>query len=287
MAIEQLDSLIQKAYREQYALPAFNFWTFEDAETIIKTAARLQSPVVVMLSASGAQHLGYRVAHAIVDELADVYEIPVVLHLDHCESVTECYKAMRHGFSSVMYDGSGLDVEANISNTLRVLDVARSLDCSVEAEIGRIGRGEEGQDIAQVITQPAAAQYFYEKTGVDALAIAVGTVHGMQTQQAEIRFDVVEKISELVKVPLVLHGSSGVRDEDFNRLVKTGISKINIGTKLRDTFVASCREKLIADSTLRNHLKLFSSVSEKVAAVVAEKIRLLGAQNKAFSIKID
>jgi fructose-bisphosphate aldolase class II len=206
--------------------------------------------------------------------------VAVVLHLDHAEDIGLVLRCMKNGYTSVMYDGSKLPVEENIANTQFVVRAARALGVSVEAEIGRIGRGEEGEEGSQVLTEPEGALYFYEKTGVDALAIAAGTSHGMQKQEAELRFDIIEKISRMANVPLVLHGSSGVKNEDLLRVVKTGISKINFGTRLRTAFVETCRSVLAADPGLKNHLTMIDSASKKVTEIVRDKIRYLGSSGK-------
>jgi ketose-bisphosphate aldolase len=280
MSLVTLNDVVQRAYRGGYAVPAFNFWTIEDAKAIIRGAEAENSPVIVMSSVSCVKHLGERIVALVVRELAEEAKVEVVLHLDHAEDPGLAIRAMKNGYTSVMYDGSKLPVEENIATTQFVVRAARAMGVSVEAEIGRIGRGEEGEDSRQVLTEPEGALFFFEKTGVDALAIAAGTSHGMQKQEAELRFDIIEEISRLVKVPLVLHGSSGVKDGDLIRVAKTGISKINFGTRLRTAYVEACRGILAADPALKNHLAMIDGASKAVTEIVRDKIRHLGSTGK-------
>ena len=280
MALVTLTEVVQRAFLGGYAVPAFNFWTIEDVKAIIRGAEEEKSPVIVMSSVSCMKHLGENLVGLIVRDLAVQAKVQVVLHLDHAEDIGIVLRAMRNGYTSVMYDGSKLPVEENIANTRFVVTAARALGVSVEAEIGRIGRGEEGEEGRQVLTEPEGALYFFQKTDVDALAIAAGTSHGMQKQEAELRFDIIDKISEIAKVPLVLHGSSGVKNEDLPRVAKTGISKINFGTRLRTAYVEECRRILAADPGLKNHLTMIDGASKVVTEIVRDKIRHVGSSGK-------
>jgi ketose-bisphosphate aldolase len=280
MALVSLKEVVQPAFVGGYAVPAFNFWTIEDAKAIIRGAEEETSPVILMSSVSCVKHLGEKLVALIIRELAEQAKVPVVLHLDHAEDMGIVLRAMRNGFTSVMYDGSKLPVEENIANTQFVVKVAWALGVSVEAEIGMIGRGEEGEEGKQVLTEPEGALFFFENTKVDALAIAAGTSHGMQKQEAEIRFDIIDEISRIAKVPLVLHGSSGVKNEDLERVAKTGISKVNFGTRLRTAYVESCRSSLDGDPNLKNHLTMIDAASRVVTEIVRDKIRHLESSRK-------
>jgi fructose-bisphosphate aldolase class II len=281
MALVTLKDVVDRAYREGYAVPAFNFWTYEDALAIVKGAAELSSPVILMASLSCLKHLGEMLVVDMIRSIAEAVRIPVVLHLDHAEDVDTALRAMRNGFTSVMYDGSKLPIEENIKNTRLVVRVGRALGVSVEAEIGRVGRGEEGEAVTEILTEPEGALMFFSETQVDALAIAAGTCHGMQKQEAAIHFEIVEGISKLVAVPLVLHGSSGVRNEDLVRISRTGISKINFGTRLRRAFIERCSSLLGADPGMKNHLSLIEDSSVAITETVKEKIGFLGCGGKA------
>lgn len=275
-----LNEVVDRAYREGYAVPAFNFWTYEDAQAIVRGAEELSSPVILMASMSCLKHLGECFVVDMVESIAKKTSIPLVLHLDHAEDIDIVLHAMRNGFTSVMYDGSKLPIEENIKNTQFVVRAGKALGVSIEAEIGRVGRGEEGESITEILTEPEGALMFFSETCVDALAIAVGTCHGMQKQEAAIHFEIVEGISALVDVPLVLHGSSGVKNEDLVRIARTGISKINFGTRLRRAFVERCLSILKEDPGIRNHLTLIENSSVAITKTVEEKIGFLGCSGK-------
>jgi len=281
MPLVTLKEVIDRAYAEKYAVPAFNFWTYDDAKAIIHGAEAMNSPVILMASGSCIKGLGLELAAFMIQFLAKNSKVPVVLHLDHAEDLDLIFKAMKCGFTGIMYDGSMLPIEENINNTKMVVKVARALGVSVEAEIGRVGRGEEGQAITEILTEPDGAAMFFEKTGVDALAVAVGTCHGMQKQEAGIHYDIVDALTRTVNAPLVLHGSSGVKDEDLVRLSKTAFSKVNIGTKLKAVFVEGMREALKSDPALKESTKVLAKASEMVTKTVIEKITFLGSKDKA------
>jgi ketose-bisphosphate aldolase len=281
MALVTLKEVVDKAYKEGYAVPAFNYWSQSDAAAIVKGAESMRSPVILMASGSCIKSLGLELAAFTVQDLARRSKVPIVLHLDHAENLDLVYRAMKVGFTGVMYDGSKLPVEENIENTRAVVSVAAALGVSVEAEIGRVGRGEEGEEALQVLTDPADAVAFLKRTGVDALAVAVGTCHGMQKQEAGIRYDILDKLTAIVHAPLVLHGSSGVKDEDLVRVSKSAISKVNIGTKLKAVCVEGIRGALDADATIKDSAKLLAKGAERITEVVAQKIKFLGSSDRA------
>ena len=276
-----LKELVQIAYKSDYAIPAFNIHTYEDAVAIVKGAEEMSSPVILMASPSAIRHLGIRIAACIMNELGENAKVPVVSHLDHATDLDVIFKAMKAGFTSVMFDGSNLSFEENVEKTKLVVKVARAFGVSVEAEIGRVGRSEEGEEITQILTEPDAAKKFFELTQVDALAIAVGTAHGMQKQEAQINFERVQEIQNAVDVPLVLHGSSGVPDEDLTKISKMNFGKINIGTVLKTIYVERIREILQEQPQLRDQIKLLEEASKAVTETVKHKISLLNSAGRA------
>ena len=234
-----------------------------------------------MAAGNCIRHWGPKLAAEIVKEIANKAQVPVVAHLDHASDMSLIFKAMKAGFTSVMYDGSSLLLEENIANTKIVVKVAKALGISVEAEVGRVGKSEEGEDVGEILTDPKVAFKFVEETGVDALAVAVGTVHGMQKQSANLHMDLCEELSRVVPVPLVLHGSSGVKNNDLTKLSKTNFCKINIGTRLKTVYAERIREILKKDPALKSPLILMKEASSAVTETVKEKISLLGSANKA------
>lgn len=280
MALVTLKELVQKAYKSDYAVPAFNIHTYEDALAIVKGAEEMRSPVILMASPSAIKHLGIKVAACIINDLAINASVPVVSHLDHATDMDVIFKAMKEGFTSVMYDGSNLSFGENVQNTRLVVKVARSFGISVEAEIGRVGKSEEGEQLEQILTEPQFAKDFFEQTQVDALAIAVGTAHAMQRQEAQINFERVRQIQEAVDVPLVLHGSSGVPDEDLTKISKMRFGKINIGTILKTVYVERIREVLHNNPELKDQIVLLNNASIAVTEMVKHKIKLLNSAAK-------
>jgi len=280
MPLVNLNEVLIPAYKGDYAVPGFNFHNFEDAKAIIKAAEELKSPVILMAANGCIEHLGLDLSISTIKILADKATIPVVAHLDHANDMDLIFQAMAKGYTSVMYDGSSLPLEENIKNTALVVRIARALGVNVEAEIGKVGKSEEGEDIEEILTDPKIAKRFLEETKVDALAVAVGTTHAMQKQEAKIHFDLVEELSRTLDIPLVLHGSSGVKDEDLQRIVKTKFSKVNIGTRLKTVFVQKIREILNNDQNLKDQIKLFELAESAVIETVKEKIILLGSDNR-------
>ena len=280
MPLVHLNDVLLPAFKGGYAVPGFNFHNFEDAKAIIKGAEELKSPVILMASGGCIKHLGLELSIETVKILAKNTSIPVVAHLDHANDLDLIFQAMAKGYTSVMYDGSALPIEENIKNTKLVVKIAKALNVNVEAEIGRVGKSEEGEDIGEILTEPEIAKNFFEETQIDALAVAVGTAHAMQKQEANIHFDLVEKLSSTLNVPLVLHGSSGVKDEDLKKISKTKFSKVNIGTRLKSVFVEKIREILNEKKDLKDQIVLFELAENAVVETVKEKIGLLGSDNK-------
>lgn len=281
MSIFSMKPFIDKAYKEPWAIPAFNFWTISNAKAIIQGASELNSPIILMASGSAVKNLGLDMIVSSVNILAQKVDIPVILHLDHATNMDLIYKAIAAGFTSVMYDGSQLPFEQNIANTQKVIDFAHANGVSVEAELGCIGRGEEGELFDEVLTDPDQTAEFFERTHVDALAVAVGTTHGMQKQEANIDHDRVAAIGDKVHCPLVLHGSSGVADDDLVRLCQTSIGKINFGTRLKYVFIDGVKQFLEEHPNTSDHVGAIKLGSSYQSQVVKDKIQLINAKNKA------
>ncbi len=281
MALVTMNETVKKAYLKDYAVPGFNVFSFFDANEIIAGAEEMHSPVLIMTSGSCIKAMGVETAAGLYSAIAKRSKVPTVLHLDHADDIDVITKAIHYGYSSVMYDGSMLSFEENMRNTKFVVKMAHALGVSVEAEIGRVGKGEDGEDVTAVLTEPEMAKKFYEETSVDALAIAVGTSHGMQKQEAEIHYEIIEEVSRTVDVPLVLHGSSGVKNEDLEKISRFSFGKINIGTRLKNAFCDSIRENLQNDPAQRDYHKLLLKSAKSVKEVVKDKIKYVGSAEKA------
>ena len=205
-----------------------------------KAAQNSRSPLMIQISTGTAEYLGYRLLVDAVRSLADSENIPTCLHLDHCSDIKAIETAMNAGFSSVMYDGSHLSLEENIGNTRIVVEMARPRNITVEGELGAIGGSEDGKAVAAediCFTTVEDATRFVKETQVDMLAVSVGTVHGLYTGKAQIQHARLKAISEATGVPLVLHGGTGVSDEDMRLAVTEGINKVNVGTEMNVQWV--------------------------------------------------
>ena len=277
-----LKEILVETKSKGYAVPGFDIWTFNGIKAVIEVASDLRSPVIIMTSGSCVRNMGVDIPAQIVGRLAASASIPIALHLDHASDLDTISQAMRAGYTSVMYDGSTLPIEQNILQTNLVLSFARALNVSVEAEIGELGRGEEGEKQTEVLTNAEDAVCFYESTQVDALAVAIGTCHGMQQQNANLNRELAAKLSAVVPVPLVLHGSSGVKDEDIQYISSLNFGKINFGTKLKALFCEGMH-KYFLDSTqdVKDHLAVIRQGAEAIKPFVEQKILLAGSQGRA------
>jgi len=279
-----LKDLMQAAEAGKYAVGAFNCNNMEIIQAIITAAELEKSPVIVQASQGAIKYAGLAYIVAMTRVAAEAASVPVCLHLDHGTSFEQVMQCIRQGFSSVMIDGSKLPLEENIELTNRVLAVARAVGVSVEAELGRIGGTEDNVSVSEreaFFTDPEEAKYFVDKTGVDALAVAVGTAHGRYKGVPKLDFPRLQKIRELTGVPLVLHGSSGVPDEAIREAVALGVRKINIDTNIREAFVKGLREALAKDPEEIDPRKILGPAKEEMIAVIREKIRLFGSSGKA------
>lgn len=278
MALVNLKEILAGTRKGKYAVGSFNFNGFEDVKGMIRGGVETNAPVIVMSSPATTKYLGLNAVCGMVKGLAEDAGIPVALHLDHCtdeDFIRECVKA---GFTSVMIDASTKPYQENIEASRRIAEFAHSYGCSVEAELGVIGGHEEGAATGEVLyTNPDDVPEFVEKTGVDALAVAVGTVHGFYKSAPKIDFDRITTICELTETPIVLHGGTGVPVEDFKRAIACGISKINVGTELKYAFSDSLKKAVAEKSGEIDPRKLMAVVTDDCAKIVREKIDVFGS----------
>lgn len=262
------------------AVGAFNVHCFEMLPAMIGAAQELGVPVILQTSLGTAKYIGLEPLIAAVKAIAETSSISVALHMDHCKDIEALKEAIDLGYSSVMYDGSSLSLEENIKNTKEVTAYAHERNVSVEGEVGSIGGAEEGVVVAKdkaMYTKPEDALYFAQSTGVDALAVSIGTTHGQYKSKAKINYELLTELkAKLGNTGLVLHGGTGVSDEDMRRCVREGMKKINVGTELNKSYIEVVRETFTADdvtplTSLRN---LLGPANDKIAEVVKEKASL-------------
>ena len=266
-------ALLRSAVARSCGVAALNVISLEHAEGIVGGAERAAAPVILQISANTVHFHGEKPAplvHACI-ALAEAAAVPIAVHLDHATSPALCAEAIALGCSSVMFDGSNLEFSANVAATADVATAAHRAGAFVEAELGKVG-GKDGVHDPGARTDPAEAVHFVANTGVDALAVAVGTSHAMVEKRAELDFTLLERLRAAVPVPLVLHGSSGVAPDDLIRAVRAGIAKVNVGTELNVVFTRALRATLVASDTADPRPALAAgrqAVSERTAELVA------------------
>jgi len=273
MPLARTADLVVAAHRAGAGLVAFNVITLEHAEAIVAGAEQAGRPVILQISENAVKfhhgRLGPIVAAAAA--VAADAAIPASVHLDHLEDSQLLYASAGTGVSSVMFDASKLDYDANVAATRAAADWAHRRGLFLEAELGEVG-GKDGAHAPGVRTDPAEAADFVAKTGVDALAVAVGSSHAMSARTATLDFDLIAQLRSAVPAPLVLHGSSGVADEDLRKAVSAGITKINVGTLLNIHFTGVVRTYLAQDDAVTDPRRYLAPARAAVAEAVAAMI---------------
>lgn len=260
------------------AYGAFNLHCYEMILPFFQASKEINIPIIMQISTGTAQYIGYKLLADSVKSLIETSGMDICLHLDHCSKEESIKEAIDSGFSSVMIDGSALPIDGNIKLTKRVVEFAHRLGVSVEGEIGTIGGNEDGIKAnidASMYTEPKDALRFYKETGIDAMAISIGTAHGLYKGKANISFEKLKEIKELTNAPLVLHGGTGVSNEDIKKCVEYGINKVNVGMELNATWIEKAKETFqngkFSDS-LRN---LLIPANNSVKEVLLDKIKLI------------
>lgn len=272
--------MIKKAKAGGYAVPAFNAENMEMAQAIVAAAEEANSPVMIQTTAPTVKYFVPTMTHAIVEDLAKKAKVPVALHLDHCTSFDDVMVAIKAGYTSVMFDGSKLPFEENARITKQVVDTARPMGVTVEAELGCVGGKEDNVSSEDIYTNVDEAKEFAEMTGVDILAIAIGTAHGFYKGEPKLDFDRIAAIRDVVEAPLVLHGGSGVPEESVKRAISLGMAKVNFATELRAAATKAVRE-VLADESVIDPKKYMGAAREAVKALCLEKIDMCGSRDKA------
>jgi len=282
MALVPMTELLAKAEAGGYAVGAFNANNMEIVQAIAMAAEKEQAPVIMQASQGAIKYAGLDYIIGLVKIAAESTRVPIALHLDHGTSFDQVVRCIRGGFSSVMFDGSQLPLEENIRITKKVLDIARPVGVSVEAELGKIGGTEDDISVKEsLFTDPQEAEVFVKETGVDALAIAIGTAHGQYKGEPKLDFERLVEIRKLVNIPIVLHGSSGVPDAAITKAISLGIRKVNIDTNIREAFVAQVRQEIDKNPAEIDPRKFLGPGRDAAVELIREKIRLFGSSGKA------
>lgn len=283
MSFVTTKELLLKAQREHYAIGAFNVENMEMAQAVIQAAEVLRSPVIIQTTPSTVKYAGVQMYHAMVEREARKASVPVALHLDHGNSFELAAQAFQAGYTSIMIDGSHGSMEENISITRKVVEMCHSGQIPVEAELGKVGGKEDDLDGGEdnPYTDPNQAAEFTEETGIDSLAVAIGTAHGIYKGIPKLDLGRLSDIREKVSVPLVLHGTSGVPDETVEECILRGICKVNYATDLRIAFTNGVRIALTGDDGMIDPKKYGRLGLEEVKKYVMNKMKICKSVGKA------
>ena len=277
MLTKSKDILIN-ARKNGYAIPAFNFENMEMAKAVISECKKLNSPVILQTTPSTLNYISPVIAKEIVSFYAKDINIPVILHLDHSNSFELCEECIRVGYTSVMIDGSKLPFEENIKLSNEVIKMA--CDIPVECELGRIGGKEETEEKNPNLTSVKEAMEFVERTGCSSLAVAIGTAHGFYKSTPKLDFERLKELNSNIKIPLVLHGTSGVDTDDVKKAIENGISKVNYATELRASFSKGVRISL-EDKDVYDPKVYLNMGMDSLKETIRERVYTCGSENKA------
>jgi tagatose bisphosphate family class II aldolase len=277
MALVNPMRMINKARENKVAIAAFNVHNMETIQAVVEAAAEERAPVMIQTTPGTLKHAGIPYIAACVKTASELYDIPIALHLDHCTTFSTIVKCIQSGYTSVMIDGSKLPYEENVALVAKVVEIAHCAGVAVEGELGRIGGTEDEVYLDEreaAFTVPEEALSFIGSTGIDTLAIAIGTAHGVYKGEPRLDFERLVKIRDLVDVPLVLHGGSGVPDESVRRAAADGICKVNIATELKIPMAHAIQEVFRTKPGETDPRNYMGAAKEAVKKVVHQKIRM-------------
>lgn len=266
-----------------YAVGAFNIENMEMAQAAIAAAEALRSPILLQTTPGTLKYADTALYLANVKALAEKATVPVAMHLDHGSSFQQAMSVYRAGYTSIMIDGSKLPFEENIALTAKVVEVCHCGNVPVEAELGMVGGKEDGMEGGNmdIYTDPDQAAEFVQRTGVDFLAVGIGTAHGVYKGEPKLDVERLSQIRAKVSVPLVLHGTSGVPDDVVRDCIRRGICKVNYATDLRIAYTKAVRETLENDPAIIDPKKFGAAGRKAVQACVEGRIRVCGSEGKA------
>lgn len=276
--------MLEKARAEGYAVGAFSVHNAEMIQAVLSAAEEERAPVMLQIGQRVIQSVGMEAMMRLVESIGKSYDVEVSVHLDHSNRFEQVMKALQLSFQSVMYDGSHLPLDENIANTKQVAKAAHALGVSVEGELGRIAGTEDDITVLEeeaMLTDPEEAVRFVEETDVDYLAVAIGTAHGFYKGEPKIHFERLEQISRAVRVPLVLHGGSGVPDQLVQRAIRFGIAKVNVDTELRCAFVEGLQFAFKHNPQEYHLSELYREAKKRLKEKVKEKIKCFGSSGRA------
>lgn len=282
--IQNTKEMLIKAREEGYAVPAFNIHNLETIQTVVEAAVDMKSPVILAATPGTMDYAGRAYIQAIAEVAATENNIPIALHLDHHETLETIEESLQLGAKAVMVDGSHSTFEENIELTKRVVDKAHAHGATVEAELGRLV-GQEDDLIVEaadaIYTDPNTVEEFVDRTGIDSLAVAIGTGHGVYETEPNIDFERLEKIKNIVEIPIVLHGASGISKADVQRSISLGCAKVNVSTELKIPFSTALRKFLVEHPEETDTRKYMEPAKAAMKKAVIEKILICKSDGKA------
>lgn len=277
-----MSEMLKKAQKGHYAVPNFDIWNTEMLFGVMNAVEKTKSPVILAFGSGFLKNTDINYYSKMMVEMAKKAEMPAAVHWDHGRNMEVITNALDCGFNSIMIDASANLFEENIRITKEVVDKCKKLGVPVEAELGHIGPETKYEELLSHYgyTNPAEASEFVKRTGIDALAVAIGNAHGIYTSEPQINFDILKKVREEVDIPLVLHGASGIGDEDIKKSIELGVTKINIHTELCLAAMEAIEAIEANNQNKKPYLLLQQDVTAAIEKRAIEKIRLFGSEGK-------
>lgn len=274
-------SMLRNAQEQGFAVGAFNVENMEMAQAIISAAEELGAPVILQTTPSTVRYAGTGMYAAMVAALAQEASVPVAMHLDHGDSFALCAQALRSGYTSVMIDGSKLPLEENIALTYKVSEMCAAVDVPVEGEIGRVGGKEDDLESDGGYTIPEEAVRFEKESGLFSMAVGVGTAHGFYKEKPQLNKELITTLRGMLQAPMVLHGASGLSDEDVKDCIRRGICKVNFATELRAAYTEGVKAVLAENPKTFDPKAYGKEARQRVKSLVMERMLVCGCDGKA------
>lgn len=273
-----MKDLLAVGKEHQFAVPAFNICSFDMLKAIMEEVEANNAPVILEIHPDEIEYLGDNFV-ATVREYAHKSKVPVVIHMDHGGTIKDVMRAIRNGYTSVMIDASRASYEENVALTKQVVELAHKVGVSVEAELGTIGNNGSAEGGADTIiyTGPDQAEDFVQRTGIDTLAVAIGTAHGLypKDKKPELNMPLLKELNKRLDIPFVLHGGSGNPDKEVSESVQYGVRKVNLSSDLKSVFFEEVRRVLVDNPAMYEPNQVYPSANEKVKEVVRHKLHIL------------
>ena len=281
MPLVTAQKMLRDAQKGGYAIGAFNVENMEMVIAAAEAAQELGAPIMLQTTSSTVRYASVKQFYANAKAMAEQVAVPVAIHLDHGDRFELAMQALREGYTSIMIDGSHYDFEKNIEITKRVVDAAKPNQVPVEAELGKVGGKEDDLEVKDAgYTDPLEAKEFVERTGISSLAVAIGTAHGFYAGTPKLDIERLKEIKKVVDIPLVLHGASGLSDEDVIKCIQEGICKVNFATELRVAFSDGVKSVLKQNPDVYDPKAYLKIARENVKELVKNRIKVCGCQGK-------